>query len=62
MHMCIPYWNSIALYVMVEYDVTQKLYNIKDQYAQVHIVNLSQATYFREYYWMTKATGIRKIT
>ena len=43
MYMCITYRNSIARCVTVEDEARRKLYIIKNQYAQVHIRNQSQA-------------------
>ena len=45
--MSIPYRNPIARCVIVEYDVTRKWYSIKNQHAQVHIINMSQDKYFQ---------------
>ena len=44
--MRIPYQNSIARYVIVEYNPTQKLYMIKNPYAQVHFGIKQQANFF----------------
>ena len=42
-NMRIPYQNSIARCVIVEYDATQKLYINKNEYAQFHIRTWAQA-------------------
>ena len=41
--MRIPYRNSIAQCVIVEYETTEKIYSSKNQYAQVHIGNQTKA-------------------
>ena len=43
--MRIPYQNSIAQFVIVEFDATRKLNSTKYQYEQVYIGNMLQAKY-----------------
>ena len=45
-NMRIPFQNSITQCVIVLYDTTQKMYSIKNKYAQVHIGTQPLAKYF----------------